>query len=143
MSLWNEIPNIELIGCERKPLSLNRREDKLGGLLAQLDQSDREGALLGAAAIMSLYGRAGSLPSKDTRPSPVACEPDDAPRLSGRSTVHLAMMLRGDYQRLLPEWLAKVAAAGQRAPEELLPPLIELGRMQEDLREATLQVLGA
>src|SRR5215475_8381913 len=143
MSLWNEITNIALIGCERKPLSLNRREDKLGGLLAQLDQSDREGALLGAAAVVSLYGRAGSLPSKDARPSPEACEPDDAPRCGGRSAVRLAMMLRGDYQRLAPEWLAKVAAAGKRAPEELLPPLLELGRMQDDLREAILPVLGA
>ncbi len=82
MSLWNEITNTALIGCERKPLSLNRAADKLGGLLTQLDQSDREGALLGAAAIVSLYGRAGSLPSKDTLPLPEACMPDDAPRCS-------------------------------------------------------------
>src|SRR5262245_66631217 len=123
MSLWNEITNIALIGCERKPLSLNRGEDKLGGLLAQLDQSDREGALLGAAAVVSLYGRAGSLPSKDTRPLPEPCKPDDAPRCSGLSGIHLATMLRGEYQQLAPEWLSKVAAAGRRAPEEVLPAL--------------------
>lgn len=143
MSLWNEITNTALIGCERKPLSFDPSEDKLGGLLAQLGQSDREGALLGAAAVVSLYGRAGSLPPKDARPLPEACEPDDAPRCGGRSAIHLGMMLLGEYQRLLPEWLAKVAAAGQRAPEELLPPLLELGRMQEELREAILTVLGA
>src|SRR5262245_48842152 len=80
MSLWNEITNSALLGCERKPLSLNQSADKLGGLLTQFDQSDCEGALLGTAAVVSLYGRAGSLPSKDTRPSPGACEPDDSPR---------------------------------------------------------------
>jgi hypothetical protein len=143
MSLWNEITNTALIGCERKPLSLNGAADKLGGLLTQLDQSDREGALLGAAVIVSLHGRAGSLPSKDILPLPEACEPDDAPRCSGGSAIHLAMILRGEYPRLLLEWLAKVAAAGQRAPEELLPPLLELGRMREELRDAILPVLGA
>src|SRR5215468_4201803 len=131
MSLWNEIINTALIGSERKPLSLDPAAGALGDLLAQLDQNDREGALLGAAALVSLYERAGTLPMKDARPSPEACEPDDAPRCGERAAVHLAMMLRGEYQRLLPEWLAKVAAAGLRAPEELLPLLLELGRMQE------------
>lgn len=143
MSLWNEITNAALIGCERKPLSLNRGADKLGGLLTQLDQSDREGSLLGVAAVVSLYERAGSPPSKDALPLPEACETDDAPRCGGRSAIHLAMMLRGEYQRLLPEWLAKVAAANQRAPEELLAPLLELGRMREELREAIMPGLGA
>lgn len=146
MSLWNEITNTALIGCERKPLSLNPSgpsADKLGGLLAQLDQSDREGALLGAAAVVSLYERAGSLPPKDARPLPEACELDDAPRCGERAAIHLAMMLRGEYQELLPEWLAQAAAAGKRAPEELLPPLLELGRMREDLRETILAVSGA
>jgi hypothetical protein len=143
MSLWTEITNTALIGCERKSLSLDPPADKLGGLLAQLDQNDREGALLGAAALVSFYERAGTLPMKDARPAPEACELDDAPRCGERAAVHLAMMLRGEYQRLLPEWLAKVAAAGLRAPEELAPPLLELGRAQEELREAILPALDA
>lgn len=143
MSLWTEITNTALIGCERKPLSLNGAADKLGGLLAQLDQNDREGALLGAAAIASLYERAGALPLKDMLPAPEACEPDEAPRCGERAAIRLAMMLRGEYRELLPEWLAKAAAAGRRAPEELLPPLLELGLTWEDLREAILLVLGA
>jgi hypothetical protein len=143
VSLWTEITNTALIGCERKPPSLNRESDKLGELLAQLDQNDREGALLGAAALVSLYERAGSLPLKDERRLPEACALDDTPRCSERAAVHLAMMLRGEYQRLAPEWLSKVAAAGQRAPEEVLPPLLELGRIQEELREPILTVLCA
>jgi len=142
MSLWTEIINTALIGCERKSLSLSPPADKLGGLLARFDQNDREGALLGAAAVVSLYERAGRLPLKDARPLPEACDPDDAPRCSERAMIHLAMMLRGEYQDLLPEWLAKVASAGQRAPEELLPPLLELGHVKPEFYEFITPTLG-
>src|SRR5262249_58323676 len=113
MSLWTEIINTALIGCERKSLSLNGAADRLGGLLAQLDQNDREGALLGAAAVVSLYERAGSFPLKDAQPLLEACEPDDAPRCSERAAAHLATMLRGERQWLLPEWLGKGARGGK------------------------------
>lgn len=143
MSLWTETTNTALIGCERKPLSLNEATGKLGGLLGRLDQNDREGALLGAAALVSLYERAGSLPLKDMLPLPEACELDAAPRCSERAVDHLAMMLGGEYRELLPEWLAKTAAAGRRAPEELLPPLLELGAAREEPPDEILPVLGA
>src|SRR5262245_4737613 len=97
MSLWTEIVNTALIGCERKPLSLNGAADKLGGLLAQLDQNDREGFLLGAAALSSLYERAGTLPLNDALPAPEACDLDDSPRCGERAAIRLAMMLRGEY----------------------------------------------
>src|SRR5262245_60381604 len=143
MSLWTEIINTALIGCERKPPSLNGAAGKLGVLIAQLDQNDREGALLGAAALAALYERAGGSPLKDAPPLPEACEPNDAPRCSERVAGHLAMMMRGEYRELLAEWVAQTAAAGRRAPEELLPPLLELGRTHEELSEAILPVLGA
>jgi len=143
MSVWTEIIDAALIGCERKAPSLNGAGDKLGGLLAQLDQNDREGALLGAAALVSLYERAGTLPLKDMPPAPEACEPDGAPRCGEGAAGRLAMMLRGEYVELFPEWLAKAAAAGRRAPEELLPELLELGRVRVWLREAILPLLGA
>ncbi len=142
MRLWNEITNTALIGSERKPLSLKPSADRIGRLLAQLDRNDREGALLGAAAIVSLYERAGSLPPKDTRPLPEACEVDDAPRCGERAAIHLAIMLGGEYQELLPEWLAKVAASGRRAPEELSPPLLELGHVKPEFYEFITPPLG-
>src|SRR5215831_19383628 len=134
MSSWIEIVNAALIGCERKPFSLTPTADGLGDLLSRLDQNEREGSLLGAAAVVSLYERAGGLPSMDARPLPEASAPDDTPRCDDRAAFHLSRMLRGEYQELLPEWLAKAAASGRRVPEELLPPLLDLGRMREDLR---------
>jgi len=53
------------------------------------------------------------------------------------------MMLRGEYEILLPEWLSALSSAGQRAPAELLPAVLELGQKREELREAILPVLGA
>ncbi|HEX5083719.1 MAG TPA: DUF5691 domain-containing protein, partial [Blastocatellia bacterium] len=143
MSLWTEITNTALIGCERKPLSLNGASGKLGDLLGRLDQSDREGALFGAAAAVSLYVRAGSLSLKDEQPLPEASDPDDAPRCGEQSAIRLEMMLRGEYKELLPEWLAKTAAAGRRAPEELLTLLLNTGRTMEDISGEILSVLGA
>jgi Family of unknown function (DUF5691) len=143
MSLWTEITNTALIGSERKLPSLHGGADKLGALLAQLDQNDREGALLGAAAMVSLYELAGSLPTKDTQPLPETCESDGAPRCGERATIHLDMMLRGEHKELLPEWMTMAASAGRRAPEELLPSLLEFGRTRKDLLEEILPVLGA
>src|SRR5262245_50453786 len=128
MSLWTEIVNAAVIGCARKPLSLTGMTGELGGLLARLDQNDREGALLGAAAPVWQYEQAAALPMKEARPLPEACEPDDAPFGSEQAAAYLVMILRGDYSELLPEWEAKAAAAGRRAPEELLPELLEFGR---------------
>ncbi len=143
MSLSTDIINTALVGCERKSLSLSQPTDRLGKLLAQLDQNDRESTLLGAAAVVLLYERAGSLPLRDTQPLPEKCAPDAAERCSERAKLHLAMMLRGEYRRLLPEWLAALSSAGKRVPEECLPLLLELGRSREELQEAILAVLGA
>ena len=114
MSLWTEITNTALIGCERKSPSLHGAADKVGVLLAQLDQNDREGALLGAAALVSLYDRAGTLPLKDTPPLPEACEPGDAPRCGERAAAWIEGFLKGSgllllhdeaLWRTLDEWL--------------------------------------
>ncbi|MCL4515099.1 MAG: DUF5691 domain-containing protein [Firmicutes bacterium] len=117
----------------------------LGGLLARLNGGDnggREGTLLGASAILSLYLRAGRSPEIDNQPLPEPCSPDDLPRCSPRAGQHLAMILNSQHPEVLPEWLAVVARAGQRAPEENLPFLLEKGQKQPGLRDAILPVLG-
>src|SRR5687767_3257760 len=121
MGLWTEIVNTALIGCERKSLSLNDATGELGVMLAQFDQNDREGALLSAAALVSIYDRAATSPMKDTQPALEACEPEDAPRCRERAATYLAMILRGEHPGTVPEWIGKATEAGVRAPEECLP----------------------
>ncbi len=143
--LWRKAVTVALLGSERQALPLPSLDGPLGGLLARLNGGDnggREGILLGASAILSLYLRAGRLPETDNQPLPEPCSPDDLPRCSPRAGQHLAMILNGQHPEVLPEWLAMVARAGQRAPEESLPFLLEIGQKQPGLRDAILSVLG-
>jgi uncharacterized protein DUF5691 len=140
--MWSEIVAAAVIGSERQTLKSAKPADALGKFIANLDQSDRERNLLGAAAAAALYLRAGRMPIKDDRALPEACNPDDIPRSSPRAGEHLQLILSGVYQELLPEWLECVRVAGQRVQEESLPSLLDLGIARPELSGAILSVLG-
>jgi hypothetical protein len=140
--MWSEIVTAAVLGSERQEIKIPQTSDPLSELVARLDNNDREGILLGAAAAAALYLRAGRLPVKDNRSLPEACPHDDVPRCTPYAGERLKIMLRGQYQELLPEWLACVAAARQRVQEELLPSILDLGIARFALSEAILPVLG-
>jgi hypothetical protein len=140
--MWSEIVTAAVIGSERQEIKIPKTSDSLGELIARLDDDDRERILLGAAAAAALYLRAGRLPVKDDRSLPEACPQDDVPRCNPRAGERLKLMLRGQYQELLPEWLACVAAARRRVQEELLPSILDLGTARFALSEAILAPLG-
>jgi hypothetical protein len=139
---WRELATAALLGTERQGLPASVPEGPLAELLARLDASDREGALLGAAAAVALYRRVGRRPAADPRPLPAPCDREELPRCSGRAARHLTTMLRGEWKELLPEWLTAAAVVGQRVSEECLPDLLDLGRRDRDLRAVILPVLG-
>lgn len=141
MSLWQDVVTAALVGTERQSLALTPPDNQLGELLRQLDSTDPEGTLLGAAGAIALYQRAGRLPLTDNQPLPKECQPDDTPCCSSRAGQHLALMLKGEHAEL-PEWLAAAAKSGKRVPERYLPDLLELGRVQSQLQEVILPVLG-
>ena len=158
MSLWQEVVTTALVGTERRSLSLTPPcppspegapcpplakggeqgksftlggrggSDQLSDLLSRLNDSDPEGALLSAAAAISLYQQAGQLPVKDNQLLPNPCQPDELPICSTCAGQYLRLMLLKEREKLLPEWLAAAAKAGKRAPEHCLPGLLELGR---------------
>jgi Family of unknown function (DUF5691) len=140
--MWSEIVTAAVIGSERQEIKIPKTSDSLSELVARLDNNDRERVLLGAAAAAALYLRAGRLPVKDHRSLPEACPHDDVPRCNPGAGERLKLMLRGQYQELLPEWLACVAAARQRVQEELLPSVLDLWTARFELSEAILAVLG-
>src|SRR5689334_9964548 len=143
MNLWEDIVTTATLGTERRAFAPPPDAGPLGALLARIDPADREGALLAAAAAAALYRRAGRIPARTDQPAPLACTMDDLSACPPRATLRLAAMLEGTHQGLLPEWLAALAAARRRAPDALLPDLLELGRAQADLRAAILPALGA
>ncbi|NJN65587.1 MAG: hypothetical protein HC884_02170 [Chloroflexaceae bacterium] len=141
-TFWHELTVTALVGTGRQPLRLPLPGDPLTTLLAGLDPSNQEHALLSAAAAAVLYRQAGQRPLTSDFPSFAPCPPDHAPRCTPRAAQHLALMLRGTYQEVLSEWLAAAAAAGQRVPEEHLVSLLEAGQKKPALRDAMVSVLG-
>ncbi|MBD2120925.1 DUF5691 domain-containing protein [Trichocoleus sp. FACHB-262] len=141
-SLWEALVTAALLGTERQAFTPPAEAGLLGKLLSRLDAANPEAALLSAAATVSLHQQVGQLPAIARQPLPTACDLDDLPRCSPQAGHHLSLMLSGDYAKVLPEWLAAVAAAGQRVPESNLPALLDLGQRKTDLQTAIAPVLG-
>ena len=141
-ALWTGLVADALLGTERRPVTVPRPPGPLGDTLGRLDPTDGEGALLAAAAAVSLWRRAGRRAATDPGPLPEACPPDGAARVGEAAGERLAGLLEGEHRRVLAEWLELVAAAGRRAPEEHLPALLDLGTRRPELRLAVVAVAG-
>ncbi|GAA2707686.1 MULTISPECIES: DUF5691 domain-containing protein [Streptomyces] len=114
--------------------------------------TDRKGgdpvALLDEAAVRTVQHRAALQPGIP-RPLPPPAGDDPRPGLPPAARRRLASLLAGgtrhggapDLTELLPQWLAAANRHGYRAPEELLPTLLEVARARSDLRPEAL-VLG-
>jgi hypothetical protein len=142
MELWQNVLSTALVGTERQALDLSLIDNTLKPLLDQLDQADRERTLLSAAGVIALWRNAGYQPASDSQPLSLSSEPDVTPRCRALANQHLALMLQGQHENVLPEWLSALAGADQRVGEEYLPALLELGRTQPSLRLLILPVLG-
>ncbi len=141
--IWADLAAAALVGTDRRPPALPSVGGALGDLLGKLTPSDDPaGALLGAAAAVALYRRAGWLPpSGAAQPFP-PCAPDDLLACSARAGEHLAQMVGGTHAAALPEWLEALVATGRTVPAALLPTLLERGRTEEALRPVIVALLG-
>jgi len=142
-SILQTITANALIGTQRQPFTPISTDGNLGQLLANVDTTNQEAALLSTAAIVTMYQQAGQLPITNHQlPIPEPCELDDLPHCSDRTGYYLSLMLNGEHQQLLPELLDRLADLGQRVHETSLPSLLDLGKRQSDVREAIAKVLG-
>ncbi|MEW6402009.1 MAG: DUF5691 domain-containing protein [Chloroflexota bacterium] len=107
-----------------------------------MDASNPERYLLGVSAAITLYRKAGQIPSINKTPPPPACEPDELPRCNPAAAIRLATILSSQYGNILPEWLMLAEKNGKRVPEELLPELLEWGTDNPDHLELILPVIG-
>ncbi|MEB3357906.1 MAG: DUF5691 domain-containing protein [Synechococcales bacterium] len=139
---WQAIAAAAVVGTERQPFQLPTPPGPLGNLLSQLCGQPDEGVLLAAAAAIALHQHVGWQPETRAVPPANPCPTDDLPHCSPRAARCFEQTLQGKYSQLLPDWLALAAIAQQRAPEMLLPVLLDKGRQQRDLRAAILPVLG-
>jgi hypothetical protein len=123
---WSELVGAALLGTERRP-------PPEGLPVLAVEAAAPEDALLGRAAVAALYRRAGARPSRDGARPPAPAPDETQPRCSPAAGARLRAILLDRHDRLLDEWLAVAARAGVRAPEELLPELLERGRSREAL----------
>lgn len=114
-----------------------------------------EGALLDAAAAVTVRRRAGAVPAP-ARALPEPAAHDPRPRLPAAARRRLAALLadrsgtgggsrRGpvpDLAELIPEWLRYADECGYQAPPELLPALLDAARARIDLRPYALALAG-
>lgn len=142
MSIWTDIVTTAVVGTERQAFNVSAADAALQALLAQLGSADREGALLHAAALTALHEHAGRLPSKLNEALPEAAPAETLPRCNARVAARLKLLLQGEHNELLPEFLTTLASTSQRVPEEVLPALLELGKAREAFADLVPLVSG-
>lgn len=141
MSLWQNVVQTALVGSDRQSPTLPPIEGELGKILAKLDTADIERKLLGSAASIALYQRAGKVPVNVIEEI-TPCDLEDLPRCSHKTAQYLKQILHGEYAQILPDCLAIIAANGKRVSEENLPAILALGRKQTELQKAIKKVVG-
>lgn len=102
MSVWPELIKTALLGTARQPLKLPASTGKLGDVLARIETSEAERAVLSAAAMVSVYRRVGAQPITFDAPLPTVCPDETRPRCSARAGLRLTSMLNGEQQIVLP-----------------------------------------
>ncbi|WP_432011450.1 DUF5691 domain-containing protein [Streptomyces cucumeris] len=140
---WDDLVAAALLGTERRTPPVTPRPGQ-----------DAAAALLDAAALGTVRRRAGLRPAP-ARPAPAPAPADPRPALPPAARSRLAMLLadrsapgRGsprsapDLAELLPQWLALANHHGYRAPDALLPALLDAARARTDLRPEALTLGG-
>ncbi|MEN2421337.1 DUF5691 domain-containing protein [Streptomyces rimosus] len=141
---WDDLVSAALLGTERRTPPIPGRAGR----------SAAE-ALLDAAAVSTVRRRAALRPAP-ARERPVPAPSDPRPPLPPAARRRLGLLLadrngtggghrRGtapDLTELLPQWLTAATEYGYRAPEALLPALLDAARARTDLRAAALAFAG-
>ncbi|RYD79587.1 MAG: hypothetical protein EOP84_12845, partial [Verrucomicrobiaceae bacterium] len=132
MSAWNDLVTAALLGMERNPQT-PPVPGTLAEVLPDVQSLPREELFLATAGAYATWRRAGIKPAQITAAVQYA-DAEELPAVSTASAAHLRQMLAGQFQIVLPEWLAAVAEAKRRIPFELLPALLDRARQEADLR---------
>ncbi|WP_414619662.1 DUF5691 domain-containing protein [Calothrix sp. CCY 0018] len=141
MNIWQYLVKTAVVGTRRQQLKIVKQDNQLGEVLNCLDINDKEGSLLKAAGVISLYQKAGQLTAIDSK-NLETCELDDLPYCSQISEQHLGMMFNSEYSAFLPEWLKLLAENRKVVSPKYLPELLALGKRNNHLRKDILPVLG-
>jgi hypothetical protein len=132
-----------LLGTQREPLPEPSAGTPLADLIQSLNGVEPEAMLLSLAGAQRLSELAGQLPRRAPVLSAASLPPaGDTPPCGAAAKQQLAAMLAGRFQSVLPEFLTGLVRAGRRAPNELLPALLDHGVKGAALRSLILPALG-
>ncbi|MEV8376670.1 DUF5691 domain-containing protein [Kribbella sp. NPDC056861] len=131
---WDGLVSSALLGTERRPA---RFEDLPPKIQEQLGDGD----LLDAAALATLYKRAGRTPLEGLTPLPQA-QGEDRPLPRPAAIRRLTAMLTGFQTTALGEWLRAADAKGWGVPPEHLPALADYARGRAEYRPLVVKAAG-
>jgi hypothetical protein len=136
-----KLANAALLGTQRAAPPSPSGHDAVSSLLKDIKGEPIENKLLSLAGTLSLYEEAGTTPPRLKRVIH-DLPPQDKPRCRVDAAKLLGRMLNGQHTELLPEFLTALAEAGQRAPEETLPLLLDRARNTYHLRAPLISAMG-
>ncbi|GAB2678422.1 DUF5691 domain-containing protein [Kribbella swartbergensis] len=134
MKGWDGLVSSALLGTDRRPVHLEELPEPIRERLG-------DGGLLDAAALATVYKRAGRKPLRDLEPLAVA-PGEDRPLPRPVAIRRLAAMLGGFQTTALGEWLRAADARGWGVPPEHLPALADYARNRPDYRPLVVVAAG-
>ena len=131
---WDGLVSSALLGTERRPPHFEELPEPIQERLG-------EGGLLDAAALATVYKRAGRKPLAELEPLPAA-PGEDRPLPRPVAIRRLAAMLSGFQTAALGEWLRAADAKGWGVPPEHLPALADYARGRAEYRPLVVAAAG-
>jgi Family of unknown function (DUF5691) len=131
---WDGLVSSALLGTDRRPARFEELPEAVQERLG-------EGGLLDAAALATVYKRAGRKPLRDLDPLPAA-PGEDRPLPRPVAIRRLAAMLGGFQTTALGEWLRAADARGWGVPPEHLPALADYARHRAEYRPLVIAAAG-
>ncbi|TWD81267.1 hypothetical protein FB561_2378 [Kribbella amoyensis] len=132
---WDGLVSSALLGTERRPPQFAELPPSIQ------EQLGEDPGLLDAAALATLYHRAGRLPLQGIAPLPVA-EGEDRPLPRPNAIRRLTAMLGGFQTAALGEWLRIATEKGWGIPPEHLPALADYARGRSEYRRLVVEAAG-
>lgn len=134
MKGWDGLVSSALLGTDRRPAHFEELPEHIQERLG-------EGNLLDAAALATVYKRAGRKPLRELEPLPAA-PGEDRPLPRPVAIRRLAAMLGGFQTSALGEWLRAADARGWGVPPEHLPALADYARHRAEYRPLVIAAAG-
>ncbi|MET9269482.1 DUF5691 domain-containing protein [Kribbella sp. NPDC003557] len=134
MKGWDGLVSSALLGTDRRPVHFEELPDHIRERLG-------DGNLLDAAALATVYKRAGRTPLRGLEPLPAA-PGEDRPLPRPGAVRRLAAMLGGFQTSALGEWLRAADANGWGVPPEHLPALADYARNRAEYRPLVIAAAG-